>query len=110
MDKLTNEDLGLWLVRTESGTIYRVSLKGKYERNTMTRLPNSTEPVPDEEGVLDRSVSMRQDTKELDLASIVKCEVGENAVFVLTGVSEHAGVVTSRRTTPIVSISAIDAD
>ncbi len=110
MDKLTNEDLGLWLVRTESGTVYRVSLKGKDEQNTMTRLPNLAEPIPDEEGSLDRSVSMRKDTKELDLASIIKCEVGANAIFLLTGVSEHAGVVTGRETTPIVSITAVDAD
>lgn len=96
MDKLTNTNVGVWFVHTESGTVYRVSLNDAQGQNTIFKGKLSPELV-----------KPKQDVKEFNLVSIVTCEVGVNAVFMLTGASEHDSVVTGWRTSPVVSITAV---
>lgn len=82
---------GTWVVRTESGTAYVLDM----EHRTCTRILGDMSTRPDGRAAL------RRDGEELHLVGVVRCAVGERAVFL---VQVRADALTHRTTTTVLSI------
>lgn len=113
MENLSSTTEGVYLITTESGTKYTLDLM----ENTLLRNVQSTPEELIPSGTLasfqgayrenSHQARMRDDNKPVPLVSILTCEVGKSATFIVAGVSIHPEVTTLRFTTTVVSIEKI---
>lgn len=99
---LTNDDKGVYLVTTATGSRYRLDLNNR----TASRRMAATAPIVD---FLDAGFSrLRRDGETLELLMVEACRVGEPAKLWLQVRTD--AVVTLRTTSPVVQIEPLAAD
>lgn len=99
---LANDDKGVYLVTTATGSHYCLDL----DNRTASRRMAATAPLVD---FLDVGLSrLRRDDETLELLMVEECRVGEPAKLWLQVRTD--AVVTLRTTSPIVQIEPLVAD
>lgn len=99
--ELTNDDKGVYLVTTTTGSHYCLDL----DNRTASRRMAATAPLVD---FLDAGFSrLRRDGESLELLMVEHCKVGGPA---LLWIHVRDGAVTLRTTSPVVRIQRVEAD
>lgn len=97
LNSLDDANNGVYELRTASGSTYHFDL----DYSTLLRVPG----ISDSEDW--DSSNLRKDNEAVTVVSIERVAVNERAFFMLMGVNEDASVITSRITTPIISITKL---
>jgi hypothetical protein len=95
LTRITDVDVGTYLLLTASGTAYRLEVRA--DGGTLTRYPREE---PSSAGY--ERADLRQDGEPLPLLGIIQAEVGTPAVFLVD--VRHDGIPTLRTTTPVLTI------
>jgi len=94
--------LGVWMVRTASGSTHRLDLDAK----TVQRIQDSTRATLSRTQMW--SQPLRRDGGPLPLLRLDPVRIGQRATWVLGQVDDYPGYVsTTRQTTPVVTVEPI---